>query len=41
MKMFEAESAALSCIPAIETEEAPACQRIDFPGANSPIRYMA
>lgn len=28
-------------MPAIETEEAPACQRMDFPAENSPITKKA
>ena len=38
MKIWDALSAFESWIPDIETEEAPACQRIDFPGANPPTR---
>ena len=41
MKMFGAEAAALSWMPAMETEEAPACQRMEFPELNEPMRYMA
>ena len=37
----EEEAARESWMPAMETAEAPACQRMDFPGVYSPMRYMA
>lgn len=36
--MAEAPADLASWMPAMETDEAPACQRTDFPGANSPMR---
>ena len=39
--MDEAPDCWESWMPAMETEEAPACQRMDLPGAKSPMRWRA
>ena len=39
--MDEAPDCFESWMPAMETEEAPACQRMDLPGAKPPMRWRA